>query len=81
LVEKQRLNRIIDDLVGSNVHIEYVSSGGEQNEVSGVLEEVDKDIIQVKENGVGTTIWINRHGSVLTNIRLLKKRKLKRRNR
>lgn len=79
MFEKQRLNQILEDLVGSSVHIDYVSSGGQQNEVSGVLQEVDKDIIQVKENGIETTTWINRHGSVLTNIRLLKKRKSRKR--
>lgn len=73
MFEKQRLNQILDDLVGSNIEIQYVSTAGRENEVVGRLKQVDADVIEV-EDILGATIWINRHASTLTSIRLLRRR-------
>jgi len=73
LLEKQRLNQILEDLVGSNVEIQYVSTAGQENEVIGRLTQVDADVIEVKDI-LGATIWINRHASTLTALKLLSRK-------
>ena len=81
--ESKSLEQILQSLVGSHVAISYVHTpGSEESMVSGLLEGVSKDIIQVKDRMMGSpsTVWINRHNSVLTTVRLLqgkKKRKVK----
>jgi len=73
---KHKLNKILEDLVGSSIHLSYVSTAGEGEDVYGTLEQVDADIIQVKDI-LGATVWINRRASILTNVKLLKKRRKK----
>jgi len=80
-MEHQKLEDILKSLIGSEVAISYVHSpGSEENAVSGILEGLSKDVIQIKEKlmGSSTTVWLNRHNSTLTAVRLLgtkKKRK------
>jgi hypothetical protein len=81
--ESKSLEQILQSLVGSHVAISYVHTpGSEESLISGILEQVSKDVIQVKDRIMGSpsTVWINRHNSVLTTVRLLqgkKKRKVK----
>jgi len=47
--------------------------------VTGLLEGVSKDVIQVKDSMMGSssTVWLNRHSSTLTSVRLLQGKKKK----
>lgn len=71
----EKIDRILEGLVGSIVQIKYVSSADEENEVSGVLETVDKYVIQIREPLLDSTYWINRNGVTLTSVRLLQRKK------
>lgn len=71
----RKLNKILEDLVGSNIHLSYVSTAGEQNDVSGVLEAINNHVIQIKENTLDTVVILNRHGSILTSVRVLKRKR------
>jgi len=81
--ESKSLEQILQSLVGSHVAISYIHTpGSEESLISGILEQVSKDVIQVKDRMMGSpsTVWINRHSSTLTSVRLLqgkKKRKVK----
>ena len=83
MLESKSLEQILRSLVGSHVAISYVHTlGSEESLISGILEQVSKDVIRVKDRMMGSpsTVWINRHNSVLTTVRLLqgkKKRKVK----
>jgi len=76
--ESKSLEQILQSLVGSHVAISYIHTpGSEESMVTGLLEGVNKDIIKVQEKMMGSpsTVWLNRHHSVLTTIRLLKQKK------
>jgi len=76
--ESKSLEQILQSLVGSHVAISYIHTpGSEESMVTGLLEGVNKDIIKVQEKMMGSpsTVWLNRHNSVLTTIRLLKQKK------
>jgi hypothetical protein len=79
--ESKSLEQILQSLVGSHVAISYIHTpGSEESMVTGLLEGVNKDIIKVQEKMMGSpsTVWLNRHNSVLTTIRLLKQKKKRR---
>lgn len=72
----KNLEEILRSLVGSNVVISYIHPPNiEEDSVTGLLEEVSNDVIQVKEQMLGSTVWLNRHHAVLTTIRLLQGKK------
>jgi len=76
--QSKKLEDVLQSLVGSHVAISYVHTpGSEESMVTGLLEEVNKDIIQIKDRMMGqsSTMWINRHSSVLTTVRLLETKK------
>jgi len=76
----KNLEQILQSLVGSHVAISYIhTSGSEESMVTGLLEGISKDVIQVKEKMMGSpsTVWLNRHHSILTTVRLLKQKKKK----
>ena len=80
--ESKSLEQILQSLVGSHVAISYIHTpGSEESMVTGLLEGVNKDIIKVQEKMMGSpsTVWLNRHHSVLTTIRLLKGKKKRQR--
>jgi hypothetical protein len=79
--ESKSLEQILQSLVGSHVAISYIHTpGSDESMVTGLLEGVNKDIIKVQEKMMGSpsTVWLNRHNSVLTTIRLLKQKKKRR---
>ena len=76
--DSKSLEQILQSLVGSHVAISYVHTpGSEESMVSGLLEGINKDVIQVKDRMMGSpsTVWLNRHHSILTTVRLLKQKK------
>jgi len=80
--DSKSLEQILQSLVGSHVAISYIHTpGSEESMVTGLLEGVNKDIIKVQEKMMGSpsTVWLNRHNSVLTTIRLLKGKKKRQR--
>jgi hypothetical protein len=76
--ESKSLEQILQSLVGSHVAISYVHTpSSEESMVTGLLEGVSKDVIQVKDSMMGSssTVWLNRHSSTLTSVRLLQGKK------